>query len=61
MITGASLVIFGTFTIFDPIFRRRFGWQINFGEYHYIYGLLIMAIGIIILYGTFKKKIDSGR
>lgn len=57
MLTGFILLLFGLHVFFDPvIYIRKFGLQINLGEYHKLVGFILSSSGGLVLYLMLKKK-----
>ena len=57
LLLGIVLIVFGL----SRLFRRHyhdilFDWEIDFGSYHYLFGIFGMIVGVIFIYLSFKKS-----
>ena len=54
-IMGIAISANGIYLLFEREFAsRRFG-HIDFGPYHYVYGAILLAVGIVIVTTAWKK------
>ena len=54
---GACLALYGILTVIQRgYYSSRFKFYIDFGRYHYLFGILIMLVGIFVIYTTLSSK-----
>jgi hypothetical protein len=59
---GAALIIFGSFrTIRQGYHDALYHYNIDFGPYHYLLGIMIVTVGVMLLLFSFKKPIKSSK
>ena len=57
LLLGVCLGLYGFFTsIQRGYYSSRFGFYVDFGRYHYLFGILIMLVGIFVIYTTLSSK-----
>lgn len=57
MAFAICLSLFGALVFFDPIFNsRKYGVQVDFGEYHRIIGFAMSSMGGVFLYLLERKE-----
>ena len=57
LLLGSSLTLYGTLTIIQRgYYSSRFKFYIDFGRYHYLFGILIAVVGIFFMYTSLIRK-----
>ena len=58
-VIGISISMNGIYLLFEREFTSRKFGHIDFGSYHYIYGAVLLLIGIKIVSNTLKMGSDK--
>ncbi len=57
LLLGICLVLYGLFVIIQRgYYSSKFEFYFDFGPYHYIFGIIVTIIGILLVYTSLRKK-----
>jgi hypothetical protein len=55
LLLGIALVIFGFLRIIHRgYYSSRFDYYFDFGKYHYLFGIAIVAVGVLLIYYSMR-------
>jgi len=55
--TGICCVLIGFFAIFQrKFFSSQYGRYIDLGQYHQVFGIFVLIIGLLFIFTTLRKK-----